>query len=1038
MQISILHLSDLHFKAENNSIFEKQNQFFDAIKNNLNISKYLFILITGDIANIGIENEYIEFKKFIKNFEEKISSYYSNKICIEYILTPGNHDCDFSISTQSIRDVVIEKILSKPNEISIDYVDLCAEVQKAYFKLVEELHTNSKLNSNLSNKLLYRYEYDIDGKYKVSFNSYNFSFMSRRQEKQSELVFPINLINKKEILSLKKDFRLNISLFHHPLHWLKHTSIRDFTEFINESSDIVLSGHEHTASGKEIKDIYTQDYIEYIESGSLQTSYDTEDSKFNLINIDLEFNNQEIFKFYWEENGYSKKIAEQTIVPNNTKNGFSLNSDYKEKISNLDIRLNHPRKENILLEDLFVYPDLKILESNKTKKNNSLEFNSKELIENKPGYIIFYGSDNAGKTSLLKKLQISYKKIGLIPIYIDGKEIRSNHFQSNNIKSLVLKFFKNQYNIDDKQILRNFEQSDFDEIVLLIDDFDLMKINNDNKGLFVDNLKIIGYKNLMFFSNETIIFEATSESELAKSLNDFEHYNILKFGYKLRDKLITKWITLGQELEIDQKKLILERKEKAEAIKNTIGLNLVPSRPFYIITLLQSIQMHENHQLDKSSYGNYYHYLIMKNINNPTQMKPSDINTIFAYASTLAFEMFKNKDYVYSVNEIYTFDSRYKQIRPNFTPSFNIMDKLVNSGILKNNEDNFSFSHKYIYYYFVAYYFSKNIDKDEYTDIIKKMTQRMYRIEFANILMFILHFVPQKFVIEMLLDEADKTFKDIREFKFQNDEIKKINKLIENDTSHKLEKRSIQEAHSLEVEKQDELEKKVLHQIDDFQEIDYDEELQELDLFNQLNLAFKLIEILGEVTKNYAGSLDGDISDKLIKYTYGLGLRSLKNIISMFEENHELLINHIVENINKKYMVNNENIKKEVSKSVFMLVSAISTDSIKKIAKAIGTKDLKKTYKEISNAYPDNKSYEIIKTAIDLSFVGGLNNESKLIKFHKQLEKDKNLLANSTLKHLVLDHLYMFENDHSKKTSICKQLGISTDSSKKALIQQSK
>jgi hypothetical protein len=318
------------------------------------------------------------------------------------------------------------------------------------------------------------------------------------------------------------------------------------------------------------------------------------------------------------------------------------------------------------------------------------------------------------------------------------------------------------------------------------------------------------------------------------------------------------------------------------------------------------------------------------------------------------------------------------------------------------------------------------------------MTQRMYRIEFANILMFILHFVPQKFVIEMLLDEADKTFKDIREFKFQNDEIKKINKLIENDTSHKLEKRSIQEAHSLEVEKQDELEKKVLHQIDDFQEIDYDEELQELDLFNQLNLAFKLIEILGEVTKNYAGSLDGDISDKLIKYTYGLGLRSLKNIISMFEENHELLINHIVENINKKYMVNNENIKKEVSKSVFMLVSAISTDSIKKIAKAIGTKDLKKTYKEISNAYPDNKSYEIIKTAIDLSFVGGLNNESKLIKFHKQLEKDKNLLANSTLKHLVLDHLYMFENDHSKKTSICKQLGISTDSSKKALIQQSK
>lgn len=1036
MQISILHLSDLHFREKNNSIIDKQTLFFNAVKNNINMSSYLFIVITGDIANTGKSDEYNEFEKFIKHFENDLKRYCPDVI-VEYVLSPGNHDCDFSAEGQEVRDAIISNtILLNPNATSIALVDLCAQVQKNYFSFVAKLHNHDALNQELSNKLLYRYEFLLKNKYKISFNSYNFSFMSQKKEKQADLIFPLHLIDSKKILSTKNDFRLNISIFHHPLHWLKHTSIRDFTEFVNESSDIVFSGHEHDTSGKETKDIFTQEYIEYIESGSLQDIIDKDNSKFNLINIELEQNSQEIIIYYWDKSGYSSKTAEHKNVPTNNKNCFTLSTEYKERMCALNIKLQHPRKDNIVLEDLFVYPDLKSLSNDKAKeKNNYLEFNSKELIRKKPKCIILYGSDNAGKTSLARKFQISYKKTGFIPVYIDSKEIKSNRFSTADIKEHIKKSFQNQYISDDKQIIRNFEQSDMDEIVLLIDDFDLMKVNNDNKGIYVENLKNIGYKNIILFANETLIFEAISESPLAKKLDSFDHYAILKFGYKLRDQLITKWIELGQENEISDKDLILERKEKAEAIKRTIGLNLVPSRPFYILTLLQAMNMHESHQLDKSSYGNYYHYLIMKNINTPQQMKPNEINTLFTYASSLAFEMFKKRQYQYAASEMNVFDMEYYLARKGFSPSFKIIDKLVNSSIIKLDDDNYSFAHKYLYYYFVAYHFSKNIDKNEYVDEIQKMAKLIHRNESANILMFIVHFIPPESVIRILLDEAINTFADISEFTFHNDEIVKINQLIENDTSHKLITRTMEEAHNLEVEKQEEIEKHSLKHSE--LEDGYEDESYELAPFDKLNLAIKLMEILGEITKNYAGSLDGGIINELTRKTYGLGLRSLKNIIVLFEEEHELLIEHLCEEIRKKDVVNDANIKAAVSSSVFHLISSMSTDFIKKIAKAIGTKDLKQIYKEISDDEPENKAYEIIKVAIDLNFVGGLN-EARLVDLHKRLGQNRNILADSTLKHLILEHLYMYENDHSKKASICAKLDIGTQSSKKAMLEFSK
>lgn len=55
---------------------------------------------------------------------------------------------------------------------------------------------------------------------------------------------------------------------------------------------------------------------------------------------------------------------------------------------------------------------------------------------------------------------------------------------------------------------------------------------------------------------------------------------------------------------------------------------------------------------------------------------------------------------------------------------------------------------------------------------------------------------------------------------------------------------------------------------------------------------------------------------------------------------------------------------------------------------------------------------------------------------HENFKKSKNLLADSTLKSLVLDHIYMFETSHAKKASLCKKLDISSEVDKERQLKQ--
>lgn len=301
MKIIILHLSDLHFKKSTNGCINKRDNLIDAIKNKILGSEQLFVLISGDLAYSGQEEEFDEVRKFLISIETELKKKYSS-LQIEFIFTPGNHDCDFQDNNEiEIRDIILKSIMENPEICTDTVVNNSTKVQNNYFNFIKTFSSYERINTELSNKLLTKYEYVVEG-YKITFNSYNSAWMSTKNEKQSKMVFPLKLINKEKIFEDKSNLR--ISFFHHPYHWLEHQNIREFKEFVKNSADLIFTGHEHTVTANRENDFINNSNVIHIEAGTIQDSHSELESKFNLLIYETKNNKKELVVFEWKNNDF--------------------------------------------------------------------------------------------------------------------------------------------------------------------------------------------------------------------------------------------------------------------------------------------------------------------------------------------------------------------------------------------------------------------------------------------------------------------------------------------------------------------------------------------------------------------------------------------------------------------------------------------------------------------------------------------------------------------------------------------------------------
>ena len=97
IKMNIIHLSDLHFGTLENAS-NWYSQLADDLKNKLNCSKLDIAILSGDIANKSTQKEYDAAEQFLKYLCQEFQLD-TNHV----VITPGNHDLNWSLSKKAYR-----------------------------------------------------------------------------------------------------------------------------------------------------------------------------------------------------------------------------------------------------------------------------------------------------------------------------------------------------------------------------------------------------------------------------------------------------------------------------------------------------------------------------------------------------------------------------------------------------------------------------------------------------------------------------------------------------------------------------------------------------------------------------------------------------------------------------------------------------------------------------------------------------------------------------------------------------------------------
>jgi predicted phosphodiesterase/GTPase SAR1 family protein len=1009
MNLTILHLSDIHIHSSSDLILTQAKKIASACFTKVRESDACLIIVTGDVAYSGESSQYEEAHIFLSSIKEEIQK--EGCPLVDIVTVPGNHDCSLIPENRS-RSIVIERIISYPEEASDEsIIETCTVPQESYFDFQKRI---TEIKPIAEHRLWNEYEFIFKEKV-LRISAINAAWMSRIPEQQGQLVFPLELFNK--LLTEHSDIRL--VLLHHPLNWYCQQSYHPLRQSLRTHANIILSGHEHLSSSGTIKDTNDGSSL-YFEAGALQPHELDIFPSFSVIFLSTNENNIEEYRYSIEGDNIVKQDLNNHLLFDDSikKNGKSeLTKDFQNLLSDPGGNFTHPEKDNIKLDDIFVYPDVKKMD---VEVSNESDFISIERIlfkNSEKRKIILLGEEKSGKSTILFRLFNQFHQEGILPIYIKANGLSSA--SEKEIIKLISQQVKFQYS--DPQIL---DQAEKEKKVALIDDID--KLSGGAKVI----QSLIKYLDKHF---SEIILTANTEFELSNLVNNdasnllstFDTYELQRFNLRLRHQLIKKWCLCGI---VNTKPELDEKIHKIEGLVNTvIGKSLVPSQPIYLLILIQSCQRDQQNELQNSSFAYYYQYIITKSFGE-CGVKREELDALFNYLSHFAWFLRKENLREIALKEINLFNKEF--CRDFVTVDLSERLKLLcKAKILLKRGEYYSFTYPYIYFYFLGKFLADNLHKAEIKEIVEQYCDNLYKYQNAHAILFLTHHNNNNpWVVERILNILQSCFKDCRAMELDGD-IEKINTLI-NTTAHLL----ITEP---DIDKNQENSRKIKDEIEANGHSDKEDSCESGDQFSfiyKLNLLLRTAEILGQILKNYYGSLERGVKKELINEIFNGPLRLLGTLFESIAHDPSQFVKEVENAIGRERPHLLSEKKEEIAKKfTFHILGILGTGLILRTAQFVSLKNLQEDVSMVVKNNPTN-AYKLLEAATYLSHPGHLPLE-EIRKFASSLKN--NNFAFKILQSLGVYHLYQYHMRETDKQKLCSYLDIEITQSHKIDFQAS-
>lgn len=1001
MRITICHFSDIHFGNTGNTILEKQEKLCNAILQDALKKDVVIFIVSGDIAQSGQAIEY----EIAYNFFTEIQDYLVKRkeLKVLFFFTPGNHDCDFSnIQINKDDDLRREKIVSGREQIKEEdmsyYIEGLCQKQKEYCDFIDLFEYDNLEGINVRqlscSRLLLQYEIIIEQKL-IKMNLLNSAWLSERKEKPGYLYFP-----SKEYKKIVKDGDIVITVYHHPSSWMHPNDRNEFNRWVMNKSDLVFVGHEHLGRNEYVE---TRETIYQAQYGEvLQDRGNDKNSGFMISYIENTENTTNVYN--WDDNQKIYTISYTNSSKLNSKDNKYLcfQKEFQTYLETVDIRITHPRKEKVVMRDLYVYPDIEAYE----KTNNNYDINEDSntirgdsLLDYilKTKRISFSGGAKSGKTALTKNIAFDLFERGKYSIIMDCTELKASSEKILRKEEEIC--ISQAYG---KEYVETYKQLDIYNKVLMLDNFEKIRDRATKQKILdcFDNF----YDYILTFSNTTFELELLDES-LNRGKSDYIHCSINELGYGRRNKLIKKWYYLSEGGDIIVDDLVREKISEAMSTIDVLkGNGYMPCIPPHILIILQQLEYSiDGSNQERSNYGYLYEFLITKSILDMSQnCKYIHKDIAFGILTNIAEYMLLEGTRVIS-GDVYK--SIVYQYNKDFQTDANAEQYINEYGrveLINEKEGQVAFVYPYIHYYFTAKYLANNINKEWAREKIKTMSGKLYEEECGDIMIFLCHLSKDDFIISTVLENSKDILSDKNIFDFEEhksiqlsfDEYLKSDFIPENDIEQRKEEL---------IEARDKQESKVKKQ----KKIEVIEENREY--VYTLDNAFKTIEVIGQILKNYPGTIKGTVKNELLEAIYTVAMRTLSCTSEILYGGIKRIFEDICDKIQPTpSQIEIERIKelsRKLNFSMDNLFGLLSYAMIRSLANSVANKALLPVITQ--SPLNDKIGYSLMKDSIQLNEFGTIPVELILKEYDSYNDKG-NIFAAKLLRLFVLDHYYAY------------------------------
>ena len=513
---------------------------------------------------------------------------------------------------------------------------------------------------------------------------------------------------------------------------------------------------------------------------------------------------------------------------------FHPTTQYLRSLTEVEFISQH--KADISIDDIFVFPNIQ-------SSHDQRSIDTLQEIWTRKNHVILHGDERVGKTVLCRKLVLEESRSHRPVLLLSGRDIAT----SLNHEPLIRRTFHDNFrgSYDYWRTRKNK--------MLIIDD-----VSHTTSSPFITYAKEHFDRILITISTDEYLSFFTGE----ESLGDFELLTLNPLGHATQEELIRKWLSLNSNASA--RTISDGQVDEIEDRLNSVIINnkVVPRYPFYVLSILQTLEAFMPQGLQITAYGHCYQALITAQLLR-MGISSADLDAALNFLRYFA--------YVALTESKRCSHTRFAEFLDEYRAEFEIKDsiwrRITSEGslILRRTTRGYEFKHPFVYYFFAGHHLARR--STENRNLIERIADDSYARDNAYILTFVIHHAQDNDLIDTILLHTACSLEDVPIATLASGEMRFVEQALSDIPKRIVSSRSVAEERSRQRQVRDYVEA-VARDIEDDERITSDDR-------NEFYRLLKNMEILGQVLRNRHGSIRRDKLAEIVEFVVDAGLRAV-------------------------------------------------------------------------------------------------------------------------------------------------------------------